>query len=412
MNINMNKKIIVFAGTYEGRRICEDFCGELDITACVATEYGEDALSALGGAKILRGRLTEKQMEELIAGEKFSIAIDATHPYAVDATANIKCACERAGCEYIRLLRDGADGGEVISVADTAAAARYLDSVSGSALITTGSKELHLFCTVKNYRERLFIRVLPSAEAVLHCKELGFADSHIIAMQGPFSHALNSAILGQFDCSFLVSKNSGTAGGFSEKLSAAKENGAAVILIDRPTSEVGYSFCEVAKLLRKRFSLPQESEESKKAEFFPLFISAKGKKALLVGGGKIASRRVETLLKFPFEITVVSPNISAELERAFLDGRINWTKSEFYDEHINGFDIVIAATDSRAVNHHIGEISKAKKIFVSVADCAKECDFYFPAVVVCDDITFGITGNGKNHTAVKNAAQKLRGDLK
>lgn len=406
----MNKygKIVLFAGTYEGRRLCELLGSALDITVCVATEYGETALCDILGVRILRGRLGEIAMQNLMLAEKFDLAVDATHPYAVEVTANIKSACAVVGCEYLRLLRGTAGGdGDVVTVADVQGAVEYLSNTSANALITTGSKELATFCTLENYRRRLFVRVLPSADVITQCKALGFLDSHIIAMQGPFSHALNSALLRQFDCAFLVGKDSGVVGGAVEKLSAAHEVGAVSIIIGRHLEQEGLGFSAVLARLRERFCIENYSV---KRDFFPLFVRAGGKRVLVVGGGKIAKRRVETLLKFAFEVSIIAPRLTKSLEEAAQNGTISHRKDVFHDADINGFNIVIAATNDRAVNARVGHLADENGAFVSVADCAEECNFYFPAVIIKEDITVGIVGNGKNHDAVKKAAAKLRQD--
>ena len=70
---------------------------------------------------------------------------------------------------------------------DVEAAAAWLSSVEGNILVTTGSKELAIYTRIRDYEQRVYARILPSAEAVAQCRSLGFEGRHIIAMQGPFS---------------------------------------------------------------------------------------------------------------------------------------------------------------------------------------------------------------------------------
>jgi len=95
-------------------------------------------------------------------------------------------------------------------------------------------------------------------------------------------------------------------------------------------------------------------------EHFPLFISSRGKKVLVVGGGKIATRRILTLTNFEFEITVVAPNITNEIQQLADDGLVTHIQREFRNEDLDGKFLVVAATDKREINKYIGE--KAKEL--------------------------------------------------
>lgn len=104
----MYKKVLLFAGTTEGRQLCE-YLMELKIESVVyvATEYGTQFLSFLGPIiQIKVGRLTEAEMEEEFEKQKPELVIDATHPYAVLASKNIKEACEKKKFTYIRIVRN------------------------------------------------------------------------------------------------------------------------------------------------------------------------------------------------------------------------------------------------------------------------------------------------------------------
>ena len=117
---------------------------------------------------------------------------------------------------------------------DVEAAAAWLSSVEGNILVTTGSKELAIYTRIRDYEQRVYARILPSAEAVAQCRSLGFEGRHIIAMQGPFSAEMNYIQLKEFQCSYMVTKDGGDTGGFKEKMQAAKKAGATAVVIDRP----------------------------------------------------------------------------------------------------------------------------------------------------------------------------------
>lgn len=289
------KQIIVFAGTTEGRLLSEWLSKEgLPVLACVATEYGSLLMKAGENLEICQGRLSREEMEQLFGKEGHPLVVDATHPYAVEVSGNIRMACESTGCEYLRLIRSanpvpGVKGAcaplhpedicdqenDCVIVGSVKEAADWLAKTQGRILVTTGSKELHYFTDIPDYQERVYARVLATPEVVAHCKELGFLGQHLVCMQGPFSREMNTAMLRQFDASWLVTKESGKEGGFSEKLEAAREAGAKVVLVGRPLEEGGVSVEEGVHLLRERFSLKsypglpsvkQKADTGKKAE--------------------------------------------------------------------------------------------------------------------------------------------------
>ena len=119
-----------------------------------------------------------------------------------------------------------------------------IGKLSGAALITTGSKELAAFTQIPDYKERLYLRVLPAVGSIQTCLAFGFPAKRIIAMQGPFSKELNVALMRQFAIKILVTKESGREGGFPEKREAARELGVQLIVLRRPEEE-GFSMTEI-----------------------------------------------------------------------------------------------------------------------------------------------------------------------
>lgn len=250
-------KIVVFAGTSEGRQIAE-FLDRHGIGArvCVATEYGESLLPAGGRLAISHERLDEAQMEALFA-DGCEFVVDATHPYAAAVTENIRQACEKTQTEYIRLLREseGWEDSEVMTVDSVSAAAEALRDTKGNILAATGSKELKAYTAIPDYRQRVFARVLSLPDVVRFCGELGFVGRHLICMQGPFSKELNVAMMRQYDIRYLVTKESGKNGGFPEKLAAAREAGAKLVVVGRPLREEGYTLSRCKRLLMERLAI-------------------------------------------------------------------------------------------------------------------------------------------------------------
>lgn len=251
MGVNMSK-ILLFAGTTEGRLIW-NYCNELHlpVTACVATEYGEFLLESTPLSEVLTGRLDKNEMKKIIGEGDFSLCLDATHPYAKDATENIRNACLESKLTYIRVIRDEIETSDIISVDSMEEVVSYLNMNEGKVLITTGSKEIGILTKIKDYKNRLYVRILPDVEGLKHCLREGFSPSHIICMQGPFTTEFNTATLKQVEASYLVTKEGGCFGGFMEKVDAARNLGAKVIVVKRPSKEEGLTLTEIFQLLKE-----------------------------------------------------------------------------------------------------------------------------------------------------------------
>lgn len=256
-------KICIFAGTTEGRQLTEFLCrqGSVSIMACVATEYGETLLPQASNLRISAERLTQEQMEILLSHEKFDLVVDATHPYAPVVTENIFDACNATGTEYIRLLRDGSESPEdAVFVSDIDGAVEYLNQVEGKVLLTTGSKELHRYKKMTGFNERVYARVLPMEDSLRLCREAGIQPSHILALQGPFSPEMNAAMLRSVGAQYMVTKESGNAGGFHEKIMAARQVGAKLVVIGRPAQLEGTGYGTVQQMLCRRFGFHWDPE--------------------------------------------------------------------------------------------------------------------------------------------------------
>ena len=225
-------KAVVFSGTTEGRRFSKKLAAlGAEVTVCVATPLGAEEQGEMAGITVHAGRLGPDAMAALLTGA--NLCVDATHPYAVDVTRNIRAAAAQAGVEYRRLLRARSPLPEDCVVFGTAAqAAEYLAGTKENILLATGAKELAAFAPLDP--ARLYPRVLPTPEGIAACEAAGIPHRNIIAMQGPFSYALNCALMKQFSIRYLVTKDGGAVGGFAEKAQAAQDTGAQLIVVRRP----------------------------------------------------------------------------------------------------------------------------------------------------------------------------------
>lgn len=247
-------KAVIFSGTGDGRllsyRLADMGC---EVTVSVATEVGLEEQGEHANICVRCGRLDKDEMRELIINS--DICIDATHPYAFEATKNIRAAAQEAGVEYCRLLRSGSDIPELAAVfPDTDAAIEYLSGQDGNILLATGSKELDKFAVLG--AERLYPRVLPTFDALTKCEQAHIPHRNIIAVQGPFTVNLNAAMLEQYNISYLVTRDGGRTGGFEEKAEAAVCRGVKLIVIGR-REEQGMDFEAIVQYCSEKILLSE-----------------------------------------------------------------------------------------------------------------------------------------------------------
>ncbi len=294
----------------------------IEVHVCVASEYGAQVLPDVDALKVHVGRLEQEAMQEFLRTVRADFCVDATHPYAVIVTQNIYQACKAVEVPYVRVRREmqeepgntdlamqeepentdpamqqepgnadlaiqqepgnadselqmrgthvgDTDGkrytnetSDSIYVEDIQAAVDYLKGVTGNILITTGSKELHLYTQIPDYESRCTARVLPTRSVVEACTELGFTGKHLICMQGPFDLEMNLATLRYANADFMVTKASGKNGGYDEKCEAALAAGVQLVVIGRPKEQVEpvMSLAQAEKYLSDRIKGRKENQ--------------------------------------------------------------------------------------------------------------------------------------------------------
>ena len=223
-------KTIIFGGTTEGReQAALALARGESVLVSVTSEYARQFLPE--GAACHIGALDEAAMKAWIAAERPERVIDATHPFAVRATQTIR---------YVRIERAAdrrEDWRDAVTWAGNSEEAAALAALcAGNILLTTGSHTLSVYAKVIE-PERLFVRVLPTHQALDLCAAAGMVQSHVIAMQGPFSRDFNAALYDQLRIRTMVSKDSGQPGGVADKVLPALERGIDVVMIERPKED-------------------------------------------------------------------------------------------------------------------------------------------------------------------------------
>jgi precorrin-2 dehydrogenase/sirohydrochlorin ferrochelatase len=129
--------------------------------------------------------------------------------------------------------------------------------------------------------------------------------------------------------------------------------------------------------------------------YFPLFIDLKERCCLVVGGGTVALRKIETLLRFDAAITVISPAVQPGIGRLADAGRLTYQRKSYQSGDAAGYFLVIAATSVPEINRLVCEEASRLNIWVNSADDPRQCSFIFPAVVQNGDLVVGVSSSGQ-----------------
>lgn len=282
------KKVLVFAGTTEGRELAELLAdSNIKCSVCVATDY---ALELMNDKRldVNCGRLTEEEMEVLMRDGKFDVVVDATHPYAQIVSQNVRQAADKESISLIRLRRSTESAEEgFVSFKTHEECSAWLSFQTGNILLTTGSKDLGSYAKNETIKNHLFVRVLPGEESIRLCTANGITGRQIIAMQGPFSAQMNECILREYSIDWMVTKISGHAGGFEEKVEAAKKAGVGICAILPPSENVCQTEISDAERKSSMYICENVYDTAKKLELLLKedILSKRSRKIILSGIG-------------------------------------------------------------------------------------------------------------------------------
>ncbi|MCG9967324.1 precorrin-6A reductase [Pelotomaculum terephthalicicum JT] len=249
--------ILVLAGTAEGREMVAGLCARgYQVAAATLTAYGAELAGAAGAAANINGPLSEDGLSALLQGSHFTALVDCTHPFAANITEMAKQVCARHGLPYYRCARPAAElpVSPLIKRVDGWAGAvnAVASPVFNNIFLAIGTRHLPEFVHSPDLQgKRLIARVLSETDSIAFCRSLGLTPRDIIALQGPCGRELNAALYRYYKADIVVTKDSGTAGGMEEKVSAALELGLPVIVINRPREEAGMSKAEILAALKK-----------------------------------------------------------------------------------------------------------------------------------------------------------------
>lgn len=214
---------------------------DLEVIATTTTRYGGDLAVSAGADEIIVGRLGVQEIADFLDVNKIDLLVDATHPFASEASINAVKSAHKSGIKYMRFERPSIiipDHDHVFQVSSFQEAATMgieiiKENNNGRMMHLAGVSTLHHM--IKAIYPRLIVaRVLPMVYSVKKCLEIGIPRENIIAMQGTFSKEFNKALMKEYAVDVVVTKESGETGGTHSKMAAAIELEIPIIIVKRP----------------------------------------------------------------------------------------------------------------------------------------------------------------------------------
>lgn len=142
-------------------------------------------------------------------------------------------------------------------------------------------------------------------------------------------------------------------------------------------------------------------------KYYPVNLDIQNRECLVVGGGRVGVRKVETLLKCGATVTVVSPDVVDRIQDLSQTGAINLKMRAYRTDDLDGKFLVISATDNEPLNRKVHEDAEKKNLLCNIADRPEICNFILPAIINRGDLVMTISTSGKSPAFAK----KLRKDL-
>jgi len=149
------------------------------------------------------------------------------------------------------------------------------------------------------------------------------------------------------------------------------------------------------------------SDSGNNPSLFPLFLKLEGKRCLVVGGGPIGLEKVESLLRCGPSLRVIAPHSVTRIQQLSAAGEIEWLPRPFEPEDVDGFELIIAATNDREVNRAVFEAASRRSILCNTADDPPLCDFFFGSLVQRGALQIAISTAGESPAL----AQRLRREI-
>ncbi len=142
-------------------------------------------------------------------------------------------------------------------------------------------------------------------------------------------------------------------------------------------------------------------------QYYPICLRVEGRRCLVIGGGKVAERKVWGLLESGACVMVISPELTVGLSRLQSEGKIAWEDRVYQQDDVLGFFLVMAATDDRLVQDQVLADAGRHQILLNVADVPEKCHFILPALVKRGALSIAISTSGKSPALAKRLRREL-----
>jgi len=145
--------------------------------------------------------------------------------------------------------------------------------------------------------------------------------------------------------------------------------------------------------------------------YYPVFLDIAGKPVVVIGGGNIAHQKVEGLLKAGAEVTVVSPELNAEMLSLAAEGRFRHVPREYEPGDLEGYTLVFVATDDRSVNATVAAEGKERRVWVNAVDDPPYCDFIMPGIAQQGNLIVAISTSGTSPAMARKMREEIEAFL-
>jgi siroheme synthase-like protein len=146
----------------------------------------------------------------------------------------------------------------------------------------------------------------------------------------------------------------------------------------------------------------------KKYPYYPIYLDIEDRDVLIVGGGNVCARKAETMMKYGARVTIVSPEVTGEIEQWEREGRLAVLRKKYEEPDLAGRSIVIASTDNLCINGRIARDCRRRRIPVNVVDVTHLCEFIVPAIVEQGSVQIAVSTGGKSPALARTLKEDLQ----
>lgn len=146
----------------------------------------------------------------------------------------------------------------------------------------------------------------------------------------------------------------------------------------------------------------------KRYPYYPIFLDIEDRPVVIIGGGSVCARKAETMMSYGARVTVVSPELTAEIEQWAREGKLAIRRKKYDQGDLEGANIVIASTDDQRVNEQIAADCRRRRIPVNVVDVTPLCEFIVPAIVNKGSVHIAVSTEGKSPALARTLKEDLQ----